>query len=613
MTVDQLRQQAQSRADLIAGWRYGRAVTAATTAAPPPVAPPADTPTDDSEETPADDAADEKVSQALKDLGDALAAAEAAQAADPGNGTDDADAKVTADLAALRTAYNQAVSDQQADVDGGEADDAQPAPSSDDGQGDDDTDMAAATEGFAMPATPSPTGEDDAPSTPADQTPANAAPSDDDTFPVDGDENQDLPPGAIEGPAFTIPVGVIEGIETSDGRMIAENGLVWRTPPLPLMAMWENSAWGHEGAKIVGRIDEVFRDGTVIGCRGVFDTSPEGLEAARMVDQQMFRGVSVDVTNATEDITVTGVDDDGFPTEVAELIATGEIAGWTITPFPAFADCYIVLGDGSGDKPAAIPQQSGDETASAINIINMAECEPCQTDAVITASGGPMAPPRSWFEDPELAEVTPLDVSSDGRVFGHLAPFGVCHTGIDGRCVLAPRSSTDYAYFRTGSVLTAEGETVATGPLTVGTGHAALSMSRTATMAHYDDSGTAVADVVVGEDAHGIWVAGAVRPGATEEQIYALRASALSGDWRKVGRGLELVAALAVNTPGFPPVKALAASGVPMAMVAAGVAQIAALRPAEGDTVEMSAMERAMAPLLDVSADRLRDRMAPLR
>jgi hypothetical protein len=127
--------------------------------------------------------------------------------------------------------------------------------------------------------------------------------------------------------------------------------------------------------------------------------------------------------------------------------------------------------------------------------------------------------------------------------------------------------------FRTGTIVTDEGR-VAVGQLTMGTGHAGLRMNARSAVAHYDNTGTAVADVVVGEDAHGIWFSGLVRKSATEEQIEALQASALSGDWRRNGTGLELVAALAVNVPGFPiPRTSLAASGEEgqESLVAAGV------------------------------------------
>ena len=69
--------------------------------------------------------------------------------------------------------------------------------------------------------------------------------------------------------------------------------------------------------------------------------------------------------------------------------------------------------------------------------------------------------------------------------------------------------------------------------------------------AHYDNTGSCFALVRVGEDAHGVWFSGVAAPWATPEQIAQGIASPLSGDWRDFGQGLDLIAALAVNTPGF--------------------------------------------------------------
>ena len=87
---------------------------------------------------------------------------------------------------------------------------------------------------------------------------------------------------------------------------------------------------------------------------------------------------------------------------------------------------------------------------------------------------------------------------------------------------------------------------------------------------HYDRTSAAVADIAVGEDEHGIWAAGWMRPGWTEQQAYDLRASDVSGDWREVRPGqMELVAALAVNVAGFPVVAVHDQAQV--ALIAAGV------------------------------------------
>ena len=169
----------------------------------------------------------------------------------------------------------------------------------------------------------------------------------------------------------------------------------------------------------------------------------------------------------------------------------------------------------------------------------------------VTAAGV-ASPPLEWFGNPKLSGPTPISVTEDGRVFGHAAAWNSCHTGFADTCVSPPMES-DYSYFTTGEVLTAEGHRVAVGQITLGTSHAPTrGMSVAKAIDHYGDTGTAVADVTAGVDDHGIWIAGAVRPGASVEQLHALRASALSGDWRRIGGQLRMVALLAVNVPGFP-------------------------------------------------------------
>lgn len=185
-------------------------------------------------------------------------------------------------------------------------------------------------------------------------------------------------------------------------------------------------------------------------------------------------------------------------------------------------------------------------------------------------------PPREWFEDPHLTGPSPVVVTEEGRVFGHLAQWGTCHIGFDGVCIEPPPSNTDYAYFKTGGyVLTDDGGQVRVGHLTMDTGHAGPRASARVAAAHYDNTGFVVADVNIGEDEFGPWVAGWVRPGTPQEKIIAMRASALSGDWRDVdGTGeLELVAGLVVNVPGFPIIAPMlaASGGRQTSLVAAGI------------------------------------------
>ncbi len=190
--------------------------------------------------------------------------------------------------------------------------------------------------------------------------------------------------------------------------------------------------------------------------------------------------------------------------------------------------------------------------------------EPMRALTAAAAGLAPVHPPARWFDPPKLAGATPLTVTDEGQVYGHAWTWGTCHTGFPGACVTAPRSASGYSYFHLGQIRTAEGDTVSTGRITLDTGHAGLGLDRKAAAAHYDNTGAVVADVRVGEDKYGGWVAGAVRPSADAERIRAFMAAPVSGDWRQVGGSLELIGLLAVNVPGYPVPR-------PAARVAAGM------------------------------------------
>lgn len=235
------------------------------------------------------------------------------------------------------------------------------------------------------------------------------------------------------------------------------------------------------------------------------------------------------------------------------------------------------------------------------------------TRDVLTASAGLFTPPAEWFADPGLVEPSPVVVTDEGRIFGHLAAWGTCHIGIQGTCVTPPHSAMDYDQFLTGVRSTTDGD-IPVGQITLGTGHADVKLKAGPAMAHYDNTGVAVADVFAGEDAHGIWIAGALRPGLPEEKVLELRAAALSGDWRIVRGNLELVAALAVNVPGFPiPRPSLAASaGTQISLVAAGVVERREFTVDDIETIVQRVLDRdrearlAREELAAIAADRAR-------
>lgn len=175
------------------------------------------------------------------------------------------------------------------------------------------------------------------------------------------------------------------------------------------------------------------------------------------------------------------------------------------------------------------------------------------------------------FDPVEMDGPTPITITDDGHVYGHLAAWGTCHTGFSDVCVMPPKSQTGYALFHQGAVMLDTGDTLRVGKLTVHGGHAKPTMGLRAATAHYDNSTLAAAAVRAYEDAWGIAVAGMVIPGTPDDVVEELRRSPLSGDWRTYNGNLELIAALGVNVPGFPIVGSK--DGQQVSLVAAGALQ----------------------------------------
>lgn len=333
-----------------------------------------------------------------------------------------------------------------------------------------------------------------------------------------------------------MPVVLIipEGVDTDDGRPAYPPGLLTWREDMEFM-FTDQTTEHHQGAVHVGNLSNLRRQ-TVEGQTWivgdlVYDSDEEAAEAERLAREGKIRRVSADIAQIFE--ATDELDEMGFP--VFQMVSA-EIVGVTQTPMSAFGDARILTSD---ETVELVPQ-------------------------LITAALLPSLD-ATWFDNPELERPTPLTVTEEGRIFGHLATWGTCHIGFDGVCVTPPDSTSGYSFFHTGSVLDQP-----VGHITLGTGHASLSADSRSAAEHYDNTGTCAADIRVGEDAHGIWVAGAARP---DTDLDALRAASLSGDWRRINGSLELVAALAVNVPGFP-VPRIAASAVmdeQLALVAAGM------------------------------------------
>lgn len=277
--------------------------------------------------------------------------------------------------------------------------------------------------------------------------------------------------------------------------------------------------------------------------------------------------------------------------------------------------------DATGFWPGKAPAERAASMLSeeAAYLMEGATMAPAVT---LVASGGADLADSTWFLDPEFSSdgsdprmvqdingrwAAPLSITEDGRVWGHLAAWGTCHTGYPGVCVTAPHSATGYAHFLTGAVRTDAG-LMPVGQLTVGGGHPDSMLSMRQALAHYAETGTAVADVSVGEDEFGVWMAGRVRPGIPQAKVDELLAASLSGDWREPypGADMELVAALGVNSPGFPVPRVGVSQGAQISLVAAGAVS---RFPAQAGEYDYEVLANRVA---DVQARR-RQKMAALR
>ncbi len=423
---------------------------------------------------------------------------------------------------------------------------------------------------------------------------------------------------AWEGPI------VFENVTTGDNRVFKADSINWQEDTLPWAFRWQkHSGQGHAGSVPIGRVDRIERkeDGSIFGFGVVIpELSAEADEYYKILKAGVGGGVSVDGDSAQFEIqeqetgqprvefssmrlrALSAVDIPAFngarirlidseaTTELAEeateeLLETvdlNELAEKKSFPFEKKEEDEEDKDEEDEEEDSESEEddedkdeEEDDEKSPQDNFKAMIEAKKAKakkkveaasygwnvSDSLVAAAI-PTLPSTESFVDPKFDGPTPLTVTPDGKVFGHLALCNTCHIGFPGTCVKPPKGSK-YQYFHTGQIETAEGDLVDVGKLTFKTGHAEMAANPRVASEHYDNTGAVAADVRAGEDKFGIWVVGALRPHLTDEDIREFRAAPLSGDWRRIAGKLELVGALSVNVPGFPVprVKALVASG----------------------------------------------------
>lgn len=395
-------------------------------------------------------------------------------------------------------------------------------------------------------------------------------------------------------PGFYVPVVfdqmLLTDTRTRDGRKVHGDGFEPFDLPRSLKAQFRVTG-GHDNAEIAGRLDEVIvhDDGTVSG-RGWFLNDENGRRAAFLVKTQAFRGNSVDLSVMDKDVQVNFIEGEDGMFSIEYDFVQSRLAATTIVAEPAFENAGARIPDGW--------EVEGAEPLAEAIVAAASEAKPEHAFCFSVVKDRPKAKSEN-FTDPGLTEVTPMFVDTDDRVFGHLAAWNEVHLALG---IPVPRSRTNYAYFANRSVETEDGF-VATGPLVIGGNHADVTLGMNEAIDHYANTCAAWADSCVGEDEFGIWFSGQVRPGTKAETVYAGRASGVSGDWRWVGAGHELISVLSVNTPAFPTPRAFGHSeGHMLTILSAGFVKPHVVTPATDPNIAFVAKQMARARLAELAA-----------
>jgi hypothetical protein len=421
------------------------------------------------------------------------------------------------------------------------------------------------------------------------------------------------------------------GLSTGDGRRFAEGAIELADVPFPFE--WARSReGGHDGAVVVGAVQEaaaltvkdalaqeyVSADNAkgldsgllAVWARGeLFDgvsreemprLAEDVAEAMHLmgagtlgpsVDLDSFEGVPV-LAGTDEEVTWERYEEiyeeTGEEPAIELLVTAGRVRAATLVSIPAFAETSRPL----ELVAAEVPEDEAEAAAQAA-----AETE--RAAALVASVGTGPLPAVGAFALPELDRPTPITWDWDtGRVFGHIATWQTCHVGYADVCVTAPRDETgEYAWFNRFPVETEDGGTIWAGRITVGGRHPGLSLTAAATMAQYDGK-TVAADVRAYTDAHGIAVAGVIRPGLDSSARSVLARRKVSGDWRETPAGLSLVEVLALS----PGPRAHAEPGFPIPATFSRAGRQVALTAALGPDPDALTVLRSSGPLVDVDA-----------
>jgi hypothetical protein len=404
---------------------------------------------------------------------------------------------------------------------------------------------------------------------------------DDMNVPISDDGVGDVAPVSGPGAGLGMPGGMTtEPTEHFHALMIVEGlstgkrtfyDLTWRDPPFAFR--WQDEepvGGGHAGAVRTGNVTRVQKIGDEIHGWGVLDLDQDnGLEYGRRLCAGFAPEVSIGLDEGkvvTEVVYPQGADMMTPGVQPDEVIFRGgrimELTALN-TQAQAEAKCVALPALYQALAERGVCVASAAELGTPIPATGDDEGGVLGPDETLIAAAHtvviPDAPPEHWFAEPtDVPQHGSLTITDEGRVYGWLAPAGVRHRAFPDRPVMAPMGNVDYHQrFLSKETIVAGGGRVVAGPITMNCGHASpFSTDYEARAEHYDNSCAVFARVNIGErPGAGVWVAGALMPGVTPDQIVRAMMCQLSGDWQPHPdrRGWkEFVAALLVPVPGFP-------------------------------------------------------------
>lgn len=324
-------------------------------------------------------------------------------------------------------------------------------------------------------------------------------------------------------------------LPTGDGRKVRAGVLTWDLEGSGVPIIWDREDGDHSGM-ILGRVDRFVDDGGAI------------LSEARLF--------------ATEDPEAAAA-----VARVIELIGEGAI-GWSVMiddeeVVATFREPEVVDVDGVTQVRFRADDQMFETVSGRIRHLALVDtaawptARPALGPLPVNASVAALATYQArHFDKWESDDLVPLQVTADGRVFGHAAGAGCGRDGRKGTCDTY-KADPDPAMrnFHTGTATLDNGAVIRVGALTCAGLHADIRMSHQEQRQHHENSTTVWAKVVAWNDAKGrLCVSGAVVPGLDSTLVAQVAGLPISPElWPVRGvKGLTMCGMHSVITPLWP-------------------------------------------------------------